>query len=310
MNNIKLKIGDTFINSQNNLITIRNIFSSGTRVGLQSETGTAWNSDYSEVIYRIKNGTYTNYKSVDNKSLKYNELIKGNLYRFETKDGLVVIGNFKEKGYIGSNKKWKNSTCIIPNEDFHHIIRECTQEEREWFKYCKRNEIYISFEDFKRLQHPLTPDDCIDPYDTSKFKVGDLVTFEPLTNKYIPSDDFIGKIYDLNMNHHGPMIEIIQGSFYSKNNKRNNKNRIKGYKSGYLPHKDCKFKLITNNKVNNEKKGIITTDKGSKRRANAISYSPTRRIASASRLIGNAKEGRRIEAKIRGFKISKRLVAA
>jgi hypothetical protein len=308
MKNIELKVGDTYTNTKGNVIKIEKIFSSGSKCTTSSNNwGSKYNRDTFEIINNIKSGIYTNYKPV---SLKYDELIKGELYYFQTKCGLFAIGNFNQIGYISvTRKEWFNITCNINNNDYHYLIRYCTKEEKEWFNYCKQNQKYISFDEFKKsvLAYTLTPDECIDPYDTSKFKVGDLVTFES-SNRYSCSNDFKGKItYKTN---YYIAIEVLEGFFKDKLHPKNDYKRIKGYKTSPMIFHHCKFKLITNINNKNEKSRIVETEQRRERRATAISYNPTRTIASSSRLVGNSAKGRSIKTQIGTFEISRRVIAA
>ncbi|MGK2864669.1 MAG: hypothetical protein ACSLE0_22255 [Chitinophagaceae bacterium] len=64
-----LCIGDTFSNTQGYLTTVVGFFSSGNSVKLESITGTKWFDDTQNVIARLHNNHYTNFKRT-NKTIK------------------------------------------------------------------------------------------------------------------------------------------------------------------------------------------------------------------------------------------------
>lgn len=60
-----IREGDVFYNSQGNLTLIQCVHGSGSRVKLESETGTIWHDDRLNVLHRVIQGVYTDYAIED-----------------------------------------------------------------------------------------------------------------------------------------------------------------------------------------------------------------------------------------------------
>ena len=62
-----IRKGDTFLNTNNNLVKVLHVHNSGNRVHLATSTGIDYHDSIRSMITRLENKVYTNYKSITTK---------------------------------------------------------------------------------------------------------------------------------------------------------------------------------------------------------------------------------------------------
>lgn len=285
---MELKIGDTFRNSVNKLVTVKNIYNYGRRVELFCPD---WTSTYHhnavDVINKIESGHYKDYKSVSNN--KNYEVGGTFITDFGNTYKIIDIDNLEINAFCinGSNKNdYKNwSYPSIRSFPYTPPTSNDPDMSRTWKKEDFLNtKIEVDNpEKSKRFQEFLSQFGL-------QFNGGPDYFDRPFL--------FIEKTGTLM---HGQLLSTFKGE----------KNREIKYSEIFSNNNQSITTTNENNSKNtNDLSSTHFTGNRREETATAIAFSKTSRIASSSRYIGNTVKGRSTPTRIGRSEISFQAVTA
>ena len=272
-----LNIGDTFINSFGNKTTISNILPYS--IKLKSEYGIVWDVSPSEFIDRVKKAKYSDYIP---KIPAFKNMQVGDAYLNSCNTKCVVV-EVIEYGKVIKLHNDKIGYGTLNKQEYNRYSNNWTNYKRAESHECTLSEVNTSR--------------------YNKWKVG------PLNRK-----DAMKLIAFMGYEQTGISTSLKNNYFYyngvddfGKYTTNNGRTRLMHFRHSNL--KELTLNQILNNSSNEKNRKIIT---GKRREISGqpITSNCTRKITSASRLIGNPISNIVKRTRVGGFKISPNAISA